>query len=190
LTTETKLQARAWAAATPVVQEAAARASQGLELADHSEDVNLTIADAITLLRLSMNDLESIAARLDPAERSAKPRSTLLRMQHVAKATRAAVSRGFEVLDSDSLLAFFRSPMRANIPRILQTTKKTAIKASFTGKECAQTKDYPRSMSIDFRKLDNTALQKYVDHYQLAVRASLSKDELAVAVRDIPYLFS
>ena len=37
-------------------------------------------------------------------------------------------------------------------------------------------------MSIDFRKLDNTALQKYVDHYQLAVRAGLSDDELAVAV--------
>ena len=42
---------------------------------------------------------------------------------------------------------------------------------------------YPRNMSIDFRKLDNAALQKYVDHYQLAVRSGLSSEELAVVVR-------
>jgi hypothetical protein len=45
------------------------------------------------------------------------------------------------------------------------------------------TAGYPRGVSIDFRKLDDAALQKYVEHYQLALRAGLSHDELAVLVR-------
>jgi len=45
-------------------------------------------------------------------------------------------------------------------------------------------------MRIDFRKLDNAALRKYVDHYQLAVQAGLSNDELAVVVRVVLYVSS
>ena len=40
---------------------------------------------------------------------------------------------------------------------------------------------YPNSM-VDFRKLDERALKKYVSHYNITVRDDLSKEELAVAV--------
>jgi len=41
---------------------------------------------------------------------------------------------------------------------------------------------YPRSLSVDFRKLDEQTLTAYVGHYNIQVRPDLTKNELAVAV--------
>mmetsp|Transcript_37132 Transcript_37132/g.85824 ORF Transcript_37132/g.85824 Transcript_37132/m.85824 type:complete len:269 (+) Transcript_37132:227-1033(+) len=41
---------------------------------------------------------------------------------------------------------------------------------------------YPRSLSVDFRKLDEQTLTAYVGHYNIQVRPDLTKAELAVAV--------
>lgn len=41
---------------------------------------------------------------------------------------------------------------------------------------------YPRGLSVDFRKLDDTTLHNYISYYNIQLRANVTQTELAVAV--------
>ena len=105
------------------MKNAALRLYEGFEPIILSKEITLTIADAITLLRLSEKDLELIARQLDPRERHAQPSSSLLRMQFIDQAAKAAIRRGYNELDSSDLAAFMKSPMRGDVPKLRRISR-------------------------------------------------------------------
>lgn len=122
-----KLRDLAWKEAAKSVQEAVASISAGRVPSLTVEDATLTNADAITLRQLGGSKQEYIEKLVGPNERSAKPRTISLRILKVVKAAKAVVYHGFGKLDSGSVLAFLRSPMRAQIPKIAQAPRTDKI---------------------------------------------------------------
>ena len=111
-------------------------------------------------------------------------------VSHLFSKTRDAVKNVHQFTE-ESKSAFLHSPILIKErPALVRKPKGERGNSFPIEKKSTEGKDYPRNMSVDFRKLDNAALQKYVDHYQLAVQASLSNDELAVVVRVILYVSS
>jgi hypothetical protein len=192
----------AWEHANPVVKaqihELHGTYQNKLTFSELSLRLPLTVADAIILEQhLGLTNATEFISTVDPwcypGEKTQAVVALKSHVQRLLEKSRNAV-KNCQQYTEKSKSAFLLSPILIKERPVL-IRKSQAVRgssapkappapvASPVKKPSTRGKDYPQNMRIDFRKLDHAALQKYIDHYQLAVQAGLSNDELAVVVR-------